>query len=569
MRSTDAACLTCRQKSRRCDRARPMCKRCISRGLQCGGYPDKFRFCGIATRGKWRNQNVPVDQVATSPTTQVQNASNDTSPAPSTRDEYPTSPDNSTPSDEQEIKRVLASAETGMLITHYDRVICPHQIALRVESKNPYRVYVLSLAYEQIGLLHAVLALSACHFGHLNSNKHFHEAVAVDYRLKAIAELGVAIRKVSSGDFNDSDRDGVFATIQILLLHDICESGVSLHGAHISGAMSICSQLKLDQRLTVSDERTVFFLGNLAWLDIIRSFSAPERLCFPQKLREKLLSLCDLRFESVNGCPRELVLVIGNVLEHTKAHSTGRISTEVFQNVLKGSIQKFYLWDSSRCFFPDANSLWLSVAEAFRHTCILSTRRLLDDTESAFTPHIQESVNQILDSISNIPASSPLIELLVLPLFIAGADCLSQHSRHYIMLRYAEIKARSEMGIYAPQDILEKVWQARAQQSNHDRNNVPWRPFRGLSQVDLENGRNNMLEQFFVFQQEEPDKSNDIRIASMTARKRFAGNDSTHLSILAVLYYHTLGNLDANLKEQLVGDTITLNKSQNSAWNCL
>ncbi|KAJ5096933.1 fungal-specific transcription factor domain-containing protein [Penicillium angulare] len=467
MRSTDAACLTCRQKSRRCDRARPMCKRCISKGLQCGGYPDKFRFCGIATRGKWRNQTVPVDQVAPSPTAQAETASNDTSAASSSRGENPTSPDSCAPNNEQEIQKILASAETGMLISH----------SLRVESKNPYRIYVLSLAYEQIGLLHAVLALSACHFGHLNSDKHFHEAVAVDYRLKAIAELGVAIRKVSSGDFSDSDRDGVFATIQILLLHDICESGVSLHGAHISGAMSICSQLMLDQRLTVSDERTVFFLGNIAWLDIIRSFSAPERLCFPQKLREKLLSLCDLRFESVNGCPRELVLVIGDVLEHTKAHSTGRISTEDFRDVLKGSIQKFYLWDSSRCFFPDANSLWLSVAEAYRHTCILSTRRLLDDTESASTPHIQESVNHILDSISNIPATSPLIELLVLPLFIAGADCLSQHSRHYILLRYAEIKARSEMGNSAPQDILEKVWKARAQQTAHDRGNVPWRPF--------------------------------------------------------------------------------------------
>ncbi|OKP09596.1 Lovastatin diketide synthase LovF [Penicillium subrubescens] len=56
-----AACLTCRQKSRRCDRGRPMCKRCISKGLQCGEYPDKFRFCGIATRGKWKDRDAPID----------------------------------------------------------------------------------------------------------------------------------------------------------------------------------------------------------------------------------------------------------------------------------------------------------------------------------------------------------------------------------------------------------------------------------------------------------------------------------------------------------------------------
>ncbi|KAJ5729288.1 fungal-specific transcription factor domain-containing protein [Penicillium malachiteum] len=476
MRSTEAACLTCRQKSRRCDRARPMCKRCVSKGLQCGGYPDKFRFCGIASRGKWKNQNAPVEQLLSSADSQIQNALS-TSPTESNTLGSNVPSQTLTPNDKPEIERVLESTETEVLLSHYDRVICPHQIAQQVESKNPYRLYVLSLAYEQIGLLYSVLALSACHLGHLKFYRNLYEDIAVDYRLKAITELGTAIRKVGSGDFSANERDGVFATIQILLLHDICESGISSQGAHISGAMSICSQLMLDQHLTVSDERTVFFLGNLAWLDIIRSFSASGRLCFPQPLREKLLSLCDLRFESVNGCPRELVLIIGNVLEQGKAHSTGLIGTNEFKGSLQNSIQKFFLWDSSRCFYPNEDPLWLSVAEAYRHTCILRTRRLLDEMEPATKPHIQESVNAILDSISKIPATSPLIELLVLPLFMAGADCLSLHSRHYVLLRLGDIKARSEFGGTAPQTILEKVWEARAQQSLHDKSNIPWMLF--------------------------------------------------------------------------------------------
>lgn len=66
----DAPCLTCRQKARKCDRARPMCRRCIRMGLQCEGYPDKFRFCGIASRGKWKNQDLPISKDSTStPTT--------------------------------------------------------------------------------------------------------------------------------------------------------------------------------------------------------------------------------------------------------------------------------------------------------------------------------------------------------------------------------------------------------------------------------------------------------------------------------------------------------------------
>jgi len=59
-RTTGPACVTCREKCRRCDRTRPVCRRCVSKGLECKGYPDKFRFCGIASRGKWKNQRVPT-----------------------------------------------------------------------------------------------------------------------------------------------------------------------------------------------------------------------------------------------------------------------------------------------------------------------------------------------------------------------------------------------------------------------------------------------------------------------------------------------------------------------------
>lgn len=80
---------------------------------------------------------------------------------------------------------------------------------------------MLFLAYEQIGLLYAVLALSACHLGHLTGDQNLYESIAVEHRVKAITALGVAIRTVCSGSSHENVRDGVFATIQILLLHDV------------------------------------------------------------------------------------------------------------------------------------------------------------------------------------------------------------------------------------------------------------------------------------------------------------------------------------------------------------
>jgi len=101
-------------------------------------------------------------------------------------------------------------------------VICPHQIAQRIDSiDNPYRSYVLPLAFEHICLLYAVLGLSACHLGHLKADSNLHETVAVNYRVKAFTALGTYIEKASCGTFDQNQRDGVFATIQILLLHDV------------------------------------------------------------------------------------------------------------------------------------------------------------------------------------------------------------------------------------------------------------------------------------------------------------------------------------------------------------
>lgn len=122
---TEAACLTCRKKSRRCDRARPMCKRCVSKGLECGGYPDKFRFCGIASRGKWKNQSTPADQTEVVSDGQV-NDQLHKSPADSSTpggngDVSSQSPAGSAKS---EIEKILASVEGGALLSHCIHPFC-------------------------------------------------------------------------------------------------------------------------------------------------------------------------------------------------------------------------------------------------------------------------------------------------------------------------------------------------------------------------------------------------------------------------------------------------------------
>jgi hypothetical protein len=104
--------------------------------------------------------------------------------------------------------------------------ICPHQIAeIGGTSSNPYRAYILPLARKQIGLLYAILGLSASHLGKLTGNMSLYEEAAVEYRLRAIRALSEEIRKSQGPNFlHEDEQDAVLAIIQILLLHDVSHS---------------------------------------------------------------------------------------------------------------------------------------------------------------------------------------------------------------------------------------------------------------------------------------------------------------------------------------------------------
>lgn len=209
-------------------------------------------------------------------------------------------------------------------------------------------------------------------------------------------------------------------------------------------------------------------------LDIIRSLRDPQRLCFSSELREAIVALSDLKFERVNGCPRALFLVMGRAMEHAKAHASGKMSDSEFEKHLSACRFELHSWSLPPNGYPNDNPRWPAVAEAFRHACLLHTSRLMDVRQSAEAPVIQDSVTAILDAIAEIPAECWLIELLVMPLFMAGADALPSYARHYILLRFGHIRDHGSHANRTSISLLESVWDGRAKQSKHDRSNVYW-----------------------------------------------------------------------------------------------
>ncbi|KAE8364091.1 C6 finger domain protein [Aspergillus caelatus] len=55
-------CWTCKRVRRKCDRTRPICKACSSRGVSCEGYEIRLRWgTGIASRGRFTGAEEPVE----------------------------------------------------------------------------------------------------------------------------------------------------------------------------------------------------------------------------------------------------------------------------------------------------------------------------------------------------------------------------------------------------------------------------------------------------------------------------------------------------------------------------
>ncbi|KAJ5750478.1 hypothetical protein N7533_007506 [Penicillium manginii] len=420
MNRTDPACATCREKCRRCDRTRPTCRRCAAKGLECKGYPERFRFRSVTSPGKKSGQRrkstisnhviqfeEESPQEANSLEATNEGSRKGTSPQLDLHESaywdiditLDSSSANSSPvsrhlTNTSELNDLLAMTRTQSLLTHYDKVICPHQIMLsETDTNNPYRSYVLPLAYEQLGVLYAVLGLSACHRA-LTVGENDLREVADEYRLR---------------------------------------------------------------------------------LDVIRSFSDPKRLCVSSDLRRKIVALSTSKFEQVNGCPRELFLEVGDALEYAKARQVQNMDFSEYKELLMGVYLSINLWKLPNSNLPDDGSNWGAVYESFRHAFLLYTSRLLSPEQPAELPIIRESVEAVLDAVSEIPSS--LIDLAIFPLFIAGTDTLSLHSRHYIILRLDAIRSVAGFSNDLPKMLLRQVWEARGNQPKWDSRNILWTSF--------------------------------------------------------------------------------------------
>ncbi|KFA81941.1 hypothetical protein S40288_06882 [Stachybotrys chartarum IBT 40288] len=541
-RRKDPACGTCRKKCRRCDRARPICGRCSAQGLHCEGYPPRFQFADASTACLEEDAISPslstsTTIVAAESTSSVDvrmesdpgiidpseseeplppAAGNSTGGSSKSPIEMipPTSPSTSlspsvaviqtplgqtaasSPLHEPTMLSIRAilnstdgSSEPREASTESrDKSGNPFQLVLSEaltvsigEARNPFREHLLPLAYQHDSVMHALLGLTACHM--YNSGKDSSQrclATSLQHRVAALQSLGSLLTKEQTSGLMTTEEEAILATVLLLVTHDICETGISSHGTHLTGMEPFCSRIaRLDGHHRRS-KSSMFLVSALTWLDLLRGFSGAEKLTYSADVRACVRDHGSLSLHCLVGCPPAIFYRIGIVLQAAKDHMVQRISFPEFQQVLHDAERFLRVWDPDQVTYPTEQKEWRHLAEAFRHACLLRVMRFPDAfTVSCTDPRIQESVAAILDVSAQMPRDSVFYKRLLFPLFLAGADTASPHQIHYTSWCISEIKQSTGFQHPAMTELLTNVWDERKHQTR-GWNNVPWMEFVSL-----------------------------------------------------------------------------------------
>ena len=101
--------------------------------------------------------------------------------------------------------------------------MCPKLSITSQDAPDPFKTYILPLAYQQPGLLKAVLGLTACHLAAQGPvpNRRL-ETAALEYRVSALQSLSALLLKEEFFSLSETEEETALAIVLMLVLHDVC-----------------------------------------------------------------------------------------------------------------------------------------------------------------------------------------------------------------------------------------------------------------------------------------------------------------------------------------------------------
>lgn len=432
------------------------------------------------------------------------------------------------------------------LIDYYDKVISPVIVAFDGPT-NPYRSHILSLAVESETLQHAIAALSASNLrmrrGHnplstnrssqsTTSSSHDHsvrkssiahslmdvgmdrlpETSASEPSQEELYHKGASIKALNE-QLSDPLRrkdDSILATLLILCLYHICDTGVGKFKTQFAGVKKI---LALRGGTNGSNSKATNWLTIMfTWFDAMTaSVNDREGLLDGDNIDMSALNGDEWALENLAGCDGRLFKIIAklgrlNLLSQNKpvTNSSPRSSSSPTSQPQQlpspgAKSQDYYSMNYNRFdgngwsamlpesppAEPDRLQFWKEwhnirkrlhdwqldesmspppegdrrdvyhISESFRYSALLYTERLAYPHLPSGHPNFQSLVSQALFHISNVKSDV----FLLWPLFITGTECVSEQGRYLIRERCLDIQRDS--GFFnniSGLELLEKIW---------------------------------------------------------------------------------------------------------------
>ena len=452
--------------------------------------------------------------------------------------------------DHLNVPRMLPSLSIGntpklqFLIDYYDKVISPVIVAFDSPT-NPYRSYILSLAVESETLQHAIAALSASNLRmrrehnprstnrssqSIVPSSHDHSvrksSIAhslMDVQMDSLPQTSTnepsheelyhkaASIKALNEQLADPHRrkdESILATLLILCLYHICDTGVGKFKTQFAGVKKI---LALRGGTKGNNSKATNWLTIMfTWFDAMTaSVNDREGELDGDELDMSPLTGEEWALENLAGCDGRLFKIIAklgrlNLLSQSKpvTDSSPRSSSSPTSKAQRlpnpgAKNQDYYSMSYNRFdgngwsamiedegpdhraqFWKEWTAIrkrlqdWqlddslspppnvdrrdvYHISESFRYSALLYTERLAYPHLPSVHPNFQNLVTQALLHISNVKSDV----FLLWPLFITGTECVSEQGRYMIRERCLDIQKDS--GFFnniSGLEVLEKIW---------------------------------------------------------------------------------------------------------------
>ncbi len=426
------------------------------------------------------------------------------------------------------------------LINYYTEVISPVIVAFDGPT-NPYRNFILRLASESETLQHAISALSASNLRQRRESGELSTGKTDPARRSSMAHLTLTDKAWQSApgyisvenqrkeenyhknatvhliqkQFADPAQhrdDSVLATLLVVCLFHICESGVAKFRTHFAGAKKL---LGMRENATIlKSKEAKWFTRMFTWFDAMTA-TVNDR---EGQMQDGLLDMSSLldedwTLENLAGCDGKLfkimaklsrlnILSQNGVLDDVSATAScsapvlapdlsywdnfggdiwtnnsngGEISTlsESYPDMhtqygrewheTRHALMSWRLdttpFNSGSCDAPalsgDQQVDLLNISESFRFSALIYLERLALPHVPSSDPRIQAWVQKALYFIELVRSDV----YLLWPLFVTGSECVSENDRHIIGQRCLDIQKDSGFSNNAScLKLLEKIW---------------------------------------------------------------------------------------------------------------